>query len=49
MDKHQKPSTKYQINFNGQNSKSQAKSFWSLGVGIWNLFVICDLSFGIFI
>jgi len=45
--KHQVPSTKLQIISNYQNSKFQTKSFWSLDIGIWNLFGICDLDFGI--
>jgi hypothetical protein len=42
--KSQITSTKLQINPNDRNSKSQ--TFWSLNIGIWNLFVTWVLLFG---
>jgi fibronectin type 3 domain-containing protein len=45
--KHQIPSTKSQINSNDQFSKFRTKLFWSLEIGICNLFEIWDLRFGI--
>jgi hypothetical protein len=38
-------STKYQINSNDQNSKSQ--KFWSFEIGVWSLFEVWNLRFGI--
>ena len=59
-NKHQIPSTEYQISSNEPNSKFQTPSpfrsppggeRWgegrSLEIGIWNLFGICNLEFGI--
>jgi hypothetical protein len=47
MDKRQIPSTKFQINSNGRNSKSSSKFFGSFGFGVWDLFEIWSLEFGI--
>jgi hypothetical protein len=47
LDKHQIPNTKFQIISNLLNSKLQTKSFWSFGIGVWELFGICNLGFGI--
>jgi len=45
--KHQIPSTKFQANSNYQISKFQTRTFWSLEIGIWNLFGIWNLGLGI--
>ncbi len=45
--KHQITNTKLQTNSNYQISKFQTRSFWSLEIGICNLFGIWDLGFEI--
>jgi len=45
--KHQITNTKFQTNSNYQISKFQTRSFWSLEIGICDLFGIWDLEFGI--
>jgi hypothetical protein len=47
MDKHQIPSTKFQISSNHRTSKSQTRLFWSFEIGASNLFGIWNLGFGI--
>ncbi len=45
--KHQNPSSKFQIDSNGGNSRPRAASFGSLRVGVCNSFWIWGLEFGI--
>jgi len=45
--KHQIPSTKFQIDSNGRNSKFETGLSGSLDIGFWDLFGIWDLEFGI--
>jgi hypothetical protein len=45
--KFQTPSTKFQISTNVQNSNDQMEKFGDLDIGIWDLFVVWILEFGI--